>query len=101
MTQRKIEVAKLELDQAQREGDLGKAVENFPMEEFLKSKKQIEEARGQAENALLREEVTEEDIAAAVSRWTGIPVDKMMAESEKLLKMEEWLGQRVIGQTEQ
>lgn len=96
----KLETAKLELDQAQREGDLGKAGE-LSYGRIPEIEKQIEEARGQAENALLREEVTEEDIAAVVSRWTGIPIDKMMAgEREKLLKMEEWLGQRVIGQTE-
>ena len=50
---------------------------------------------------MLREEVTDEDIAAVVSRWTGIPVDRMMeGEREKLLKMEEAIGKRVIGQNE-
>jgi ATP-dependent Clp protease ATP-binding subunit ClpB len=50
-------------------------------------------------NALLREEVTADDIASVVSKWTGIPVDRMMeGEREKLLKMEEVIGQRVIGQ---
>ena len=50
---------------------------------------------------MLREEVTSEDIASVVSRWTGIPMDKMLeGEREKLLKMEEWLGARVIGQSD-
>src|SRR3546814_19009754 len=50
---------------------------------------------------MLREEVTSEDIASVVSRWTGIPVDKMLAgEREKLLQMEEEIGKRVIGQSD-
>ena len=61
--------------------------------------KQLEDAEGQTENALLREEVTEEDIASVVSRWTGIPIDKMMeGEREKLLQMEEIIGDNLVGQ---
>jgi len=61
--------------------------------------KQLAEAAAQSENALLREEVTEDDIAGVVSRWTGVPVDRMMeGEREKLLKMEDVIGKRVIGQ---
>src|SRR5690606_34506695 len=61
--------------------------------------KALAEAGVQSENALLREEVTEDDIAGVVSRWTGIPVDRMMeGEREKLLNMEAALGKRVIGQ---
>jgi ATP-dependent Clp protease ATP-binding subunit ClpB len=59
----------------------------------------LAEAHGASQNALLREEVTAEDIAAVVSRWTGVPVDRMMeGEREKLLHMEDVLGKRVIGQ---
>ena len=63
--------------------------------------KQLADAKGAAEGAMLREEVTQDDIASIVSRWTGIPVDKMLeGEREKLLQMEAELGQRVIGQAD-
>ena len=63
--------------------------------------KQLAEAIGGAQNALLREEVTADDIAAVVSRWTGVPVERMLAgEREKLLKMEQTIGKRVIGQAD-
>ncbi|MFN3863029.1 MAG: ATP-dependent chaperone ClpB [Erythrobacter sp.] len=95
-----LDAARLELEQAQREGDLAKAGE-LSYGTIPALEKQLAEAQSQAGNALLREEVTEEDIAGVVSRWTGIPVDKMMeGEREKLLQMEEILGQRVIGQTQ-
>ncbi|MDV3458045.1 ATP-dependent chaperone ClpB [Sphingomonas sp. HF-S4] len=95
-----LEAAKLELEQAQRAGDLGKMAElNYGTIPALT--KQLEEAGQQAGNAMLREEVTAEDIAGVVARWTGIPVDKMMeGEREKLLNMEEQLGKRVIGQAD-
>ncbi|OAH37872.1 ATP-dependent chaperone ClpB [Sphingobium yanoikuyae] len=93
-----LDLARLELEQAQRAGDLQKAGE-LSYGTIPSLEKQLEEARGANETALLREEVTEEDIASVVSRWTGVPVDKMMeGEREKLLKMEEFLGRRVIGQ---
>ncbi len=95
-----LDAARLELEQAQREGDLAKAGE-LSYGRIPELERQLTEAQGQAANAMLREEVTEEDIASVVSRWTGIPVDRMMAgEREKLLKMEEILGQRVIGQSQ-
>ncbi|QFT77004.1 ATP-dependent chaperone ClpB [Erythrobacter sp. THAF29] len=95
-----LDAARLELEQAQREGDLQKAGE-LSYGKIPQLEKQLEEARGANENALLREEVTEEDIASVVSRWTGVPVDKMMeGERDKLLKMEEFLGKRVIGQAQ-
>ncbi|MFN4038985.1 MAG: ATP-dependent chaperone ClpB [Erythrobacter sp.] len=95
-----LDAARLELEQAQREGDLAKAGE-LSYGRIPELEKQLAEAQGQAENALLREEVTEEDIAAVVSRWTGIPIDKMMeGEREKLLQMEEIIGKRVIGQSQ-
>ena len=93
-----LDAARIELEQAQRAGDLAKAGE-LSYGRIPELEKQLAEAEGQAENALLREEVTEEDIASVVSRWTGVPVDKMMeGEREKLLQMESILGKRVIGQ---
>jgi len=94
-----LDAARVELEQAQRGGDLGKAGE-LAYGRIPELEKQLAEAQGQADNALLREEVTAEDIAAVVSKWTGVPVDKMMeGEREKLLAMEAELGRRVIGQS--
>ena len=93
-----LDHAKLELEQAQREGDLAKAGE-LSYSTIPALEKQLAEAEAQSENALLREEVTEEDIASVVERWTGVPVDKLMeGEREKLLDMEAIIGKRVIGQ---
>jgi ATP-dependent Clp protease ATP-binding subunit ClpB len=93
-----LDHARLELEQAQRQGDLGKAGE-LSYGKIPELEKQLAEAQGQTANALLREEVTEDDIASVVSRWTGIPVDRMMeGEREKLLHMEDAIGKRVIGQ---
>ena len=93
-----LDAARIELDQAQRQGDFAKAGE-LTYGRIPELEKQLAEAEGGSDNALLREEVTSEDIAAVVSRWTGIPVDRMMeGEREKLLKMEEVIGKRVIGQ---
>ncbi len=95
-----LDAARLELEQAQREGDLAKAGE-LSYGTIPELEKKLEEAENLTENALLREEVTEEDIASVVSRWTGIPIDKMMeGEREKLLDMENILGKRVIGQSD-
>ncbi|GEO00522.1 chaperone protein ClpB [Novosphingobium sediminis] len=93
-----LDAARIELDQAQRQGDLGKAGE-LAYGRIPELEKQLAEAQGMAENALLREEVTADDIAGVVSRWTGVPVERMLqGEREKLLKMEEIIGKRVIGQ---
>ena len=93
-----LDAARLELEQAQRAGDLAKAGE-LSYGKIPELEKKLEEASGQTENALLREEVTEEDIASVVSRWTGVPIDKMMeGERDKLLQMEQLIGKRVIGQ---
>ena len=93
-----LDQARIELEQAQRSGDLARAGE-LSYGTIPKLEKQLVEAQEQSGNALLREEVTEDDIAGVVSRWTGVPVDKMLeGEREKLLRMEEVLGQRVIGQ---
>jgi ATP-dependent Clp protease ATP-binding subunit ClpB len=95
-----LDHAKLELEQAQRSGDLAKAGE-LSYGRIPALEKQLAEAEAQSANALLREEVTEDDIAGVVSRWTGVPVDKMLeGEREKLLKMEEIIGNRVIGQSQ-
>jgi ATP-dependent Clp protease ATP-binding subunit ClpB len=93
-----LDAARLELEQAQRQGDLAKAGE-LSYGRIPALEKQLAEAQGAAANAMLREEVTPEDIAAVVARWTGIPVERMMeGERDKLLKMEEVIGKRVIGQ---
>ncbi len=93
-----LDAARIELEQAQRGGDLAKAGE-LQYGSIPNLEKILSEAVAAAGNAMLREEVTAEDIASVVSRWTGIPVDKMLAgERDKLLKMEELIGARVIGQ---
>ncbi|MBW6528011.1 ATP-dependent chaperone ClpB [Sphingomonas sp. RHCKR7] len=95
-----LDAARLELEQAQRQGDLAKAGE-LSYGRIPALEKQLAEAAGQTQGAMLREEVTADDIAGVVSRWTGVPVDRMLeGEREKLLRMEEVLGQRVIGQAE-
>ncbi|WP_097090630.1 ATP-dependent chaperone ClpB [Novosphingobium sp. Chol11] len=95
-----LEAARVELEQAQRAGDLTKAGE-LAYGRIPELERKIAEVEGATEDAMLREEVTSEDIASVVSRWTGIPVDKMMeGEREKLLAMEEELGKRVIGQAD-
>jgi ATP-dependent Clp protease ATP-binding subunit ClpB len=93
-----LDAARLELEQAQRAGDLGKAGE-LQYGRIPQLEKQLAEAEAASATAMLREEVTAEDIAGVVSRWTGIPVEKMLgAEREKLLQMEQLIGRRVIGQ---
>ena len=93
-----LDAARIELEQAQRGGDLAKAGE-LQYGTIPGLEKQLEEAEAAAGNAMLREEVTAQDIAGVVSRWTGIPVDKMLeGERDKLLNMEELIGSRVIGQ---
>ena len=95
-----LDAARVELDQAQRAGDLAKAGE-LAYGRIPELERKLEEAQGASEGAMLREEVTSEDIASVVSRWTGIPVDRMMeGEREKLLAMEAELGKRVIGQAD-
>ena len=95
-----LDAARSALEQAQRAGDLGRAGE-LSYGTIPALEKRLEEAEAAAGNAMLREEVTADDIAAVVSRWTGVPVDRMMeGEREKLLGMEETLGKRVIGQDE-
>ena len=93
-----LDGARLELEQAQRNGDLAKAGE-LQYGRIPELEKQLAEAGAATKGAMLREEVTDQDIAAVVSRWTGIPVERMMeGEREKLLQMEATIGARVIGQ---
>ncbi|MGN6376726.1 MAG: AAA family ATPase, partial [Sphingomonas sp.] len=95
-----LDAARLELEQAQRAGDLARAGE-LSYGTIPALEKQVAEAQGASEGAMLREEVTDDDIAGVVSRWTGSPVDRMMeGEREKLLHMEEAIGRRVIGQAD-
>jgi ATP-dependent Clp protease ATP-binding subunit ClpB len=100
-----IEKARTDAELAQRRGDLNRAAElRFgKLPEFEKSlaAKNEELKSAQRDGAFLREEVTEEDIASVVSKWTGIPVDKMLeGDQERLLQMETRLHHRVIGQDE-
>jgi len=95
-----LDAARSALEQAQRAGDLAKAGE-LSYGTIPALERQLEEAQAISSNAMLREEVTADDIAAVVSKWTGIPVDRMMeGEREKLLGMEATLASRVIGQDE-
>jgi ATP-dependent Clp protease ATP-binding subunit ClpB len=95
-----LDAARIELEQAQRSGDLARAGElSYGIIPGLE--KQLAEASQASAGAMLREEVTADDIAAVVSRWTGIPVDRMLeGEREKLLHMETLIGKRVIGQAD-
>ena len=101
----KIEKLRFEAERAEREGDYGKVAEiRYGRIKALQdeiSRTQQELATKQCAGALIKEEVTGEDIAEVVSRWTGIPVSRMLrSEREKLLNMEEELHRRVVGQDE-
>jgi ATP-dependent Clp protease ATP-binding subunit ClpB len=98
-----IEDLNHEYETAEREGKLDRAAEirfgDLPEVEEQLEERQEELQKLQEEGSFLREEVTEEDVASIVSRWTGIPVNKMLeSEREKLIKMEEKLHERVVGQ---
>ena len=95
-----LDSARNELELAQRQGNLTRAGELlYSVIPDLEQK--IQAAESAEESHIVREEVTADDIAGIVSRWTGIPVDKMLeGEREKLLQMEKNLGHRVIGQDE-
>ncbi|WP_296262958.1 ATP-dependent chaperone ClpB [Pseudomonas sp. MLB6B] len=100
--QQKIEQARQELEAARRKGDLSRMAElQYGVIPDLERSLQMVDQHGKTENQLLRNKVTEEEIAEVVSKWTGIPVSKMLeGERDKLLKMEGLLHQRVIGQEE-
>ena len=96
-----MDQARTELERAQRRGELAKASElqYGRMPDLEKKLREIEEKIASAGHNLLREEVTEEDIAEVVSSWTHIPVSRLQeGEREKLVRLEEHLHQRVIGQ---
>ena len=98
----KLDKARIEAEIAQREGRFERAgeLQYSVIPELQSQLKQIEEKAASA-NAHIHETVTDENIAAVVSKWTGIPVDKMLqGEREKLVHMEDYLGKRVIGQKE-
>ncbi|MFN4193861.1 MAG: ATP-dependent chaperone ClpB [Tabrizicola sp.] len=93
-----LDHARAELDQAKREGNFAKAGE-LQYGRIPELEKKLAEAEGREGEALVSESVRPEQIAEVVERWTGIPTTKMLeGEKEKLLKMEEELGKRVVGQ---
>ena len=100
-----LEELRAEAELAQRKGDLGKAAE-ISYGKIPELERKIEEhrrqlAKVQEKTSYLKEEVTDQDIAAIVAKWTGIPVSKMLeGEMEKLLRMEDGLRKRVVGQEE-
>lgn len=100
-----IETLRVEAENLERQGNYGKVAE-IRYGQIPQLEQGVEEAKEkldmiQKQGALLKEEIDAEDIAAIVSRWTGVPVSRMLeSEREKLLKMEEELGKRVIGQPE-
>ena len=97
-----LEKARVEMDQARRAGDLSRMSElQYGVIPELEKKVNDAQDREQVDMQLLRNKVTDEEIAEVVSKWTGIPVSKMLeGEREKLLRMEEALHQRVVGQGE-
>jgi ATP-dependent Clp protease ATP-binding subunit ClpB len=100
-----LEQVKIDSDKAEREGNLGRAAE-LRYGKLLELQKQLEEdskklAVVQSQQKILKEEVDEEDVAEIVSKWTGVPVSRMLeGEVQKLLHMEERLRRRVVGQDE-
>ena len=95
-----LDAARIELEQSQRSGDLARAGE-LQYGRIPDIERQLTEAAIATQGAMLREEVTDQDIAAVVSRWTGVPVERMLAgEREKLLNMEALIARRVIGQAQ-
>jgi ATP-dependent Clp protease ATP-binding subunit ClpB len=95
-----LEKARFELGQAQRKGDFAKAGE-LAYSTIPGLEKKLKDAEEKSSSKMLEEAVTESHIAQVVSRWTGVPVDKMLeGEREKLLQMEQALARRVVGQVE-
>ena len=101
--QQQIEQARQELEVARRSGNLNRMAElqYGIIPDLERSLQMVDEHSSKTENQLLRSKVTEEEIAEVVSKWTGIPVSKMLeGERDKLMKMESLLHERVIGQDE-
>jgi ATP-dependent Clp protease ATP-binding subunit ClpB len=100
ITQR-IDELRMEFERAERAGDFNRAAE-IRHGELPELERELAQRDGtQPENAMVKEEVDEDDVAGVVARWTGIPVDRLLeGETEKLIHMEERLHQRVVGQDE-
>jgi ATP-dependent Clp protease ATP-binding subunit ClpB len=99
ITQR-IDELRMEYERAERAGDFNRAAE-IRHGELPALERELEERDARVETAMVKEEVDEDDVAAVVARWTGIPVDRLLeGETEKLIHMEERLHQRVVGQEE-
>ena len=99
ITQR-IDELRMEYERAERAGDFNRAAQ-IRHGELPALEKELEERDARVEDAMVKEEVDEDDVAAVVARWTGIPVDRLLeGETEKLIHMEERLHQRVVGQDE-
>ncbi len=95
-----LDKARISLEQAERDSDWAKASE-LKYSQIPQLEELLEKSSKVSTDHMIDEEVTEDDIAYVVSKWTGIPVDKMMeGERDKLLKMEDKLGDRVIGQNQ-
>ncbi|HET8653247.1 MAG TPA: ATP-dependent chaperone ClpB [Gaiellaceae bacterium] len=97
----RIDELRLEAERAERSGDLQRVAE-IRYGELPQLEQELQQRDGAAvENPMVKEEVDEDDVAAVVARWTGIPVDKLLeGETEKLIHMEERLHERVVGQDE-
>jgi len=97
----RIDELRMEYERAERAGDFNRAAE-IRHGELPQLERELAERDGtQPENAMVKEEVDEDDVAAVVARWTGIPVDRLLeGETEKLIHMEDRLHQRVVGQDE-
>ena len=95
-----LDAARSQLEIAQREGDLARAGE-LAYGVIPEAERKLAEAEDDGANRMVLEEVVDEDIAGVVTRWTGVPVDKMLAgERDRLLEIDARLAQRVIGQNE-
>ena len=97
-----LDAARIELEQVQRKGDLARAGElSYGVIPDLEKRLKAMENAADSRRGMVEEAVTPDHIAGVVSRWTGIPVEKMLeGEKDKLLRMEDELGKRVIGQSE-
>jgi ATP-dependent Clp protease ATP-binding subunit ClpB len=96
----RIDELRMEYERAERAGDFNRAAE-IRHGELPRLEKELEERDARVEGAMVKEEVDEDDVAAVVARWTGIPVARLLeGETEKLIHMEERLHQRVVGQGE-
>src|SRR5207248_5131598 len=97
---RRIDELKMEAERAERQGDLQRVAE-IRYGELPALERELSERDGVTSDSMVKEEVDEDDVAAVVARWTGIPVDRLLeGETQKLVRMEERLHQRVVGQEE-